>query len=179
MCVCSICPSGSATDRDTSRSPPLQGTLPGSLPSGAASAPRHGEAGAQGAGQHLPLAARGLCGRGNTCVSLKSSRNSQAPVTQWDLETGHQQPGTSRGGESRARPAALSLVLRAGEKEGTRGPGEKTQEAGSRASPMCQPGRKPRGLLPSSGSCKFFPARSMPSRVGERRWVSGTRLPGG
>lgn len=105
----------------TPRSPTLRGPCPGSLPSGPASAPRHGEAGAQGVGWHLPLAARGLCGRGNTCVSLKSSRNSQVPVKRWDLETGHQLPGASLGGEKRARPAALSLALRVGEKEARRG----------------------------------------------------------
>ena len=63
----------------------------------------------------------GLCGRGNTCVSLKSGRNSQVPVMRWDLETGHQPPYASLGGESQARPAALSLALREGEKEAGRG----------------------------------------------------------
>ena len=49
--------------------PPCRGPCPGSLPSGAASAPRHGEAGAQGVGQHLPLAARGALWKGqHLCV---------------------------------------------------------------------------------------------------------------
>ena len=72
-------------------------------------------------GRHRPLAARGLCGRCDTCVSLKSSRNSQVAVKQWGLETGRQPPGTSPGGVSRAWPAALPLALRAGEEAAGRG----------------------------------------------------------
>lgn len=39
-----------------------------------------------------------------------------------------------------------------GGREGTREPGEEAREVDSRASPVCQPGRKPRGLPLSRGA---------------------------